>query len=165
MAQATKKRTAGSFRISAAISFWLYKNMLCRSFNHTLVCVMSWRIWTYGMSANWLLKRKITKIQQCSCREYILSCPNKCYGSFERTVISRKTLISIYSIGGIADFLYTFDKARKTITVKQRCHSAFLSPLCKRLMNFITLKKPGCRSIWSCILLPVCPPVCFCPWH
>ena len=78
--------------------------------------------------------------EQSSCREYILSCPNKCHGSFERTVISRKTLISIYSIGRIADFLYTFDKERKTITVKQRCHSAFLSPLCKRLINFIKLK-------------------------
>ena len=82
----------------------------------------------------------IIKIQQSSCRKYILSCPSKCHGSFERTVISRKTLMSIYSIGGIADFLYAFDKARKTITVKQRCHSAFLSPVCKRLINFIKLK-------------------------
>ena len=36
-----------------------------------------------------------------------------------------------------------------------------------RVLRFLPVspmyKKPGSRSIWSCILLPVCPPVCLCP--
>ena len=39
------------------------------------------------------------------------------------------------------------------------------SVACLGFCWFHQCKKPGSRSIWSCILLPICPPVCLCPWH
>ena len=102
MTQVTKKRTAESFRISAAISFWaLYKQMLNSTMHLFASCHTEWfsrlttQKWNYWHTSIFM-------------PEYTYTCPNKCHGSFKRTVIiTLKTLILISLVDGVADFLNT----------------------------------------------------------
>ena len=100
MAQATKKRTAGSFRISAAISFWLCIKrcpIQPACMNLFASCHTEW----------FTTQKKNYWHTSIFMPEYTHTCPNKCQGSFKRTVISLKTLFLISSIDGVADFLNT----------------------------------------------------------